>query len=136
MTGIHIAALVELGLGGRVDGGAEGVDPVEALTLEGANILAEQGQHQCLLGLEHLQTAQQDPAQCQPQDQNGHDGDKQPAQKIAEGRHEYHTGDACDVAQDHQQQNGHAVFVLVQNLFVHIGFSSQNIFDIKIISSR
>ena len=36
---------------GRVDGGTEGVYPVEALPLQGADVIAEQGEHQRLLRL-------------------------------------------------------------------------------------
>ena len=51
VAAVHIAGLVELRLGGGVERRAEGIDPVEALALERADVLAEQRQHQRLLRL-------------------------------------------------------------------------------------
>ena len=51
LPAVHVRGLVELGLGGGVHGGAEGVHEVEALPLQRADVPAEEGQHQGLLGL-------------------------------------------------------------------------------------
>ncbi len=51
VAAIHVAGLVELRLGGGVEGRAEGVDAVEALALERANVLSEQREHERLLRL-------------------------------------------------------------------------------------
>ena len=51
LAAVHIAALAQFGASCRVHRGAEGVHPVKALSLQGADVIAEQGEHQCFLGL-------------------------------------------------------------------------------------
>ena len=51
MAAVHVAGLVELRLGGGVEGRGEGVDAVEALTPERAGVLAEEREHERLLRL-------------------------------------------------------------------------------------
>ena len=51
VAAVHVAGLVELRLGGGVEGRGEGVDAVEALTPERAGVLAEEREHERLLRL-------------------------------------------------------------------------------------
>ena len=51
VAAVYVAGLVELRLGGGVEGCAEGVDAVEALALERADVLAEEREHERLLRL-------------------------------------------------------------------------------------
>jgi|GEM_PF-5534167 hypothetical protein len=51
LAAVHIAALAQFGASCRVHRGAEGVHPVKPLPLQGADVIAEQGEHQCFLGL-------------------------------------------------------------------------------------
>ena len=125
MSPVHVAALVQLGLGGGIDGRAEGVDPVKALALQRAGIFAEQGQHQGLLGLEHLQPAQKDPAQAKPGNENYHDGHEQRTQPAAEEPHAHYAQRGDDVTQEHGQQHQHAVLFIIENFLVH-SFPSTN----------
>ena len=48
---VHVSALAQAGAGGGVDGGAEGVYPVKALSLQGADVITKQGEYQRLLRL-------------------------------------------------------------------------------------
>ena len=59
---VHVAALAQFGVCRRVDGGAEGADPVEARLPQGACIVAEEGEHQRFLRLEHLEAREGDNA--------------------------------------------------------------------------
>ena len=75
---VHIAALAQVGACRRVDGGAEGADPVEARLPQGACIVAEEGEHQRFLRLEHLEAREGDNAR-----NVAEDGDDE--QEAAEG---------------------------------------------------
>ena len=59
---VHVAALAQFGACRRVDSGAEGADPVEARLPQGACIVAEEGEHQRFLRLEHLEAREGDNA--------------------------------------------------------------------------
>ena len=48
---VHVSALAQAGTGGGVDGGAEGVHPVKALSLQRADVITKQGEYQRLLRL-------------------------------------------------------------------------------------
>ena len=113
MAAVHIAGLVELRLGGGVKGRAEGIDPVEALALERANVLAEQRQHQRLLRLQNAQAAQWDPAEQQQDDAKDDKGQK--ARIDADDQ----KNDRGDVENKLEQQHKHAVFVTGDDLFFH-----------------
>jgi len=123
----------------RVDGGAEGVYPVKALALQGAHIIAKEGKHQSLLGLEYLQAAEQKNA-CDPiangQNQQ-RDAQKQPVVlQQQDAANEQSNG--CRIAQQGEQQYRHAVFAGVQNFLFHnsslLMGSEVFLFDTKIIS--
>ena len=75
---VHVAALAQFGACRRVDGGAEGADPVEARLPQGACIVAEEGEHQRFLRLEHLEAREGDNAR-----NVAEDGDDE--QEAAEG---------------------------------------------------
>ena len=51
LLAVHISALAQAGAGSGVDGGTEGVYPVKALSLQGADVITKQGEHQRLLRL-------------------------------------------------------------------------------------
>lgn len=110
---VHIAGLVELRLGGGVKGRAEGIDPVETLALERADVLAEQRQHQRLLRLQNAQAAQWDPAEQQQDDAKDDKGQK--ARIDADDQ----KNDRGDVENKLEQQYEHAVFVTGDDLFFH-----------------
>ena len=93
--GLHVSALVQLGESGWVDAGAEGVDPVEALSLQGADVVAEQSQHQCLLGPQHPKACQQE---------TGHDGDE-PAQTARQRVPVHQAKEADQSAKEHNHRN-------------------------------
>ena len=75
---VHVAALAQFGARCRVDRSAEGADPVEARLPQGAGVLAEEGEHQRFLGLEHLKACEGDEAR-----DVAEDGDDE--QEAAEG---------------------------------------------------
>ena len=113
MATVHVAGLVELRLGGGVERRAEGIDEVEALALECADVLAEQRQHQRLLRLEDAQAAQRDPAERQHDDAQDDEGQK--ARIDADDQ----KNDRGDVENKLEQQHEHAVFVTGDDLFFH-----------------
>ena len=117
---VHVAGLVQLGLGRRVHRHAEGIDKVEALFLQGADVFAEEGEHQGLLGLEHLQAQERDPADADPDHAKNKAGDH-PADSSGEAviDAQDHQGDPGKVQQADQQQHGHAVFLIVEHDFFH-----------------
>ena len=113
VAAVHVAGLVELRLGGGVERRAEGIDPVEALALERADVLAEQRQHQRLLRLQNAQAAQWDPAEQQQDDAKDDKGQK--ARIDADDQ----KNDRGDVENKLEQQHEHAVFVTGDDLFFH-----------------
>ena len=113
LGGLNVRALVHLGFGGGVHGHAEGVDVVEPLPLQGAHILAEEGEHQGLLRGQHLQPQKEDPAQAEVDDAHHHGG-----------HHGFHgEEDGADHRQDiqdqGQQKHEHAVFLVGKDGFCH-----------------
>ena len=113
MATVHVAGLVELRLGGGVERRAEGIDAVEALALERADVLSEEREHQRLLRLEDAQAAQRDPAERQHDDAQDDEGQK--AHMDADDQE----NDRGDVESDLKQQHEHAVFVTGDDLFFH-----------------
>ena len=67
-SGAYVAALIELCLCSRVKGGAEGIYPEEAVTLDRALVLTEKGENESLLGLQNLKAGQGNPACEEEQD--------------------------------------------------------------------
>ena len=96
------------------------VHPVKALSLQGADVITEQGEHQRFLRLEHLQAAEQEDA-CD-EVRNGQDQQRQ-AQKhpvcIQQSDAVNEQGDGCHIAQQGEQQYRHAVFAGIQNFLFH-----------------
>lgn len=64
--GVHVAALAQLCLGGRINTGAEGIHPVKTGVPQGSHIVSEQGQNQGFLRMQHPQSAEGNPAEAQP----------------------------------------------------------------------
>ena len=124
LAAVHIAGLVQLGLCGGVEGRAEGIYKVKARALQRADIFSEQRQHQRFLGLEHLQAAEGDKADHQPQDAHAHGDHPQGRGAVLQARGaENHQADGGQIKQEKQKQHCHAVFLPIQNLFVHIDTS-------------
>ena len=132
LAAVHITTLVQLGLSRGIDARAEGVDVVEALPLQGADVLAEQGEHQGLLRLEHLQAAQEDPAQGQPGDTHCHYRDSQRVGTAEPGGlggllpdggpHQSHN--SYHIQGQNEQQHGHTLLLALQNLLFHMSTSA------------
>ena len=117
---VHVSALAQAGTCGRVDGGAEGVHPVKALSFQGADVIAEQGKHQRFLWLEDPQTAEHKDARDHIHD--GHDQQRHTQNVVFQFHleHGQHKGsDRRHIARQRQQQDGHAVFLRLQDLFFH-----------------
>ena len=107
---LNITALAQDRARSRVDGSTEGIDPVEALPLQGADVITEQGQHQRFLGLEDFQAREQENTD------DGIDGSDRQRDKTQEGGIQHYKTDAAHhnrghIAQQGQQQHGHAVLL-------------------------
>ena len=107
---LNITALAQDGACGGVDRRAEGIDPVKALPLQGADVITEQGQHQRFLGLEDFQAREQENT-----DDGIDDSDRQ-RDKTQEGGIQHYKTDAAHhnrshITQQGQQKHGHAVLL-------------------------
>lgn len=62
-TVIDIAALIQAGFGCGIYAAAERIYEVEAFSLQGSDVLAEQGKYQGFLRLQDTKSTEQDPSQ-------------------------------------------------------------------------
>ena len=110
----HAGGAVNGGHGGGrcsgIDPLTEGVHPEKTVLFQGSVILAEQGEYQCLVGIEYLQPRHKEKVQHQHQNsqnqQRYHSGHIGPRQKH---RTAHQSGYACHQQQQHHKQHGKAV---------------------------
>ena len=105
---IDVPALVQLGARRGVDALTEGVDEIESLALQRADIFAEQREHERLLRFQNLKTGNQNPEEaeiCQTYDKEG--GRFSFLQHHAA---EYDADDGRNEQSDGNQHDQHAVF--------------------------
>ena len=112
--------MTELCFSGGVHRGAEGVDKVEALALERADIVSEQGEHKRLLRLEYFESREWNPARNIEKKPDDEDRNTQSVffilqKKSARDRDRYSGG----VFEYGEQKSSHTVLFCAEYFFCH-----------------
>ena len=134
-SAVHIAALIQASRSSGVDACAEGVDEIEAFPFESADVLAEEGQYERLLGLQDLQTAEGDPTEQCPDKPGNEERKTGHAAMVHLNPAEDYAQDGGDEESDAEHHDNHAVFLGIQYLFFHDNIPPCSD-DIKMISRK